>query len=96
MMYSLTAKPLPQPPAAALNDKIRKGTIRDHTDLFKITCDIDVNTLKSFLSDHPNQPFVQLVLAGLRQGFWPFTDTVREQYPKTWDGSSHAIRTEVE
>ena len=96
VMYLLTAKPLPQPPAAALNDKIRKGTIHDHPDLFKITCDIDVDTLENLLSDHPNQPFVQSVLTGLRQRFWPFADTVREQYPKTWDGLSHAIRMEVE
>ena len=96
VMYSLTAKPLPQPPATALDNEIRKGTIHDHPDLFKIMCNIDVDTLENLLSDHPNQPFVRLVLTGLRHGFWPFADTVREQYPKTWDGLSCAVRMEVE
>ena len=95
-MYSLTAKPLPQPPATALNDEIRKETIRNHPDLFKIMCNINVNALENLLSDHPNQPFVQLVLTGLRHSFWPFADTVKEQHPKTWDQLSCAVRMEAE
>ena len=95
-MYSLTAKPLPQPPAATLDNEIRKGTIHDHLDLFKITCNINVDALKNLLSHHPNQPFVQSVLTGLRHRFWPFANTVREQYPKTWDVLSCTVRTEVE
>ena len=26
------------------------------------------------LADHPNQPFVQSVMTGLREGFWPLDD----------------------
>ena len=39
---------------------------------------------------------MQSILTGLRQGFWPFANTLREQYPKTWDGLSHTVRMDVE
>lgn len=71
-------------------------TIRDHPELFKVTCLIDVDAFERLLTDHPNQPFVQSVLAGLREGFWPFADTTLEGYPKTWDGSSRPPKTDKE
>ena len=34
----------------------------------------NVDKLESLLHDHPNQPFVQSVMKGLRDGFWPFDE----------------------
>lgn len=95
-LYSLTAKPLPRPPDITFEDEVRMKTIRDHPELFKITCVIDVDTFEKLLVDHPNQPFVQSVLVGLRKGFWPFADTTKDGFPKTWDGSSRPPKTERE
>ena len=35
--------------------------------------------------DHPNRPFVDSVLRGLREGFWLFADEQPDDYPLTWD-----------
>ena len=42
--------------------------MKDH---IKVETPFNVNKLKSMLADHPNQPFVQSVMTGLREGFWP-------------------------
>ena len=68
---------------AVLRDDVRTKTILDHPVLFKITCVIDNKTFKNMLADHPNQLFVQSVLVGLREGFWPFADMTKDRYPKT-------------
>ena len=86
--YSLTASPMPRPTVAALSDKIRMKTIQDRPDLFKINCQINVDRFEKLLTHHLNRPFVDSVLVGLREGFWPFADTTKEGYPKTWDASS--------
>ena len=38
------------------------------------------------LTHHPNWSFVESVLVGLHKGFWPFSDTMKEGYLKSWDG----------
>ena len=79
--------PLPRPPAhesrAEIND-----TISRYPHLFQIVTPIKISTFERLLKDHPNQPFVKSVLAGLREGFWPFANTNPAYYPLTHDASS--------
>ena len=70
--------------------------VSDHPELSKITCLIDANTFKNLLVDHPNQPFIQLVLMELQEGFWPIVDTTMEGYLKIWDVSSRPVKTDKE
>jgi hypothetical protein len=49
----------------------------------------------NLLTDHPNQPFVQSVLAGLREGFWPWAETP-DDYPETFDATQHPPKNETE
>ena len=59
--------------------------IRACPDLFKITCQIKVDTFEQLLTHHPNQLFVDSIVIGLWEGFWPFADTMKEGYQKSWD-----------
>ena len=45
--------------------------MRNH---IKVETPFNVDKLESMLADHPNQPFVQSVMTGLREGFWPLDD----------------------
>jgi len=85
--WTETARPLPRPPLEELQDEVTAKTIRENPDLFKIVTPINVDIFESYLSDHPNQPFVRSVCQGLREGFWPWADTLKEGYPATHDES---------
>ena len=37
---------------------------------------------EKLLTNHPNWAFVDSVLVGLYEGFWPFADMMKEGYPK--------------
>ena len=91
--YSLSAEPLPRPPPFELNNKAASKTIRDNPDLFKITCNINIKKFTELLEDHPNQPFVQSVLVGLREGFWPWADP-QDAYPVTHNKPQHPPRND--
>ena len=93
--YSLYADPLPRPPQSELLNATANNTIRDHPELFKITCNIKVDVFASLLADHPNQPFVQSVLTGLREGFWPWAEPP-ENYPITNEFPQHAPKNDEE
>ena len=41
-------------------------------DFIKVETPFNVDKLESLLHDHLNQPFVQSVMKGLCDGFWPF------------------------
>ncbi|PPR03806.1 hypothetical protein CVT26_000980, partial [Gymnopilus dilepis] len=84
--WSETAVPLPRPPLSEVENPIVSQTIADHPELFKIVTPIDVDRFEHLLTDHPNQPFVKSVCAGLREGFWPWADTLKEDYPVVYDG----------
>ncbi|KAF7328040.1 RNase H domain-containing protein [Mycena kentingensis (nom. inval.)] len=63
-------------------------TIRENPDLFQVPQRIRVNRLESLLRRHPNPPFVESVLTGLRSSFWPWMNTQHDGgYPETWDNS---------
>ncbi|CAA7267381.1 unnamed protein product [Cyclocybe aegerita] len=81
--WTESAISLPQSPASALNDLIVAKTIHDNPHLFKIVSPINVNVFESYLSDYPNQPFVQSVITDLWEGFWPWADTCKTGYPTT-------------
>ena len=86
--WTLTAKPLEDPPQSELDDETVKKTIRDNPHLFKIVTPIRVDIFESYLSSHPNQSFVKSVCKGLREGFWPWARTPCEGYPQTNDESN--------
>ena len=81
---------------AATRDKVRVQTICGQPDLFKIVCQIRVDVFKQLLTHHLNQPFIDSVIVGLWEGFWPFADTMKEGYPKLWDGLYWPLKTEKE
>jgi len=62
-------------------------TISENPSLFEIVTPINVNRFEDLLSDHPNQPFVRSVCTGLREGFWPWANTLKDGYPVIHDGS---------
>jgi hypothetical protein len=67
--YSLFAKPLSRLPQSELDNTVANNTIHTHPELFKITCNINIKKFSELLRDHPNQPFVQSIIAGLTEGF---------------------------
>lgn len=71
---TLTARPVPKPPDGELNNLAAVNTIRTRPDLFKIVTPIRVDRLEELLRPHPNRPFVESILNGLREGFWPYAD----------------------
>jgi len=75
------ATPLSRPPLSELVNPIATKTIREHPDLFKVITPIKVDIFESYLSTHPNQPFVRSICEGLREGFWPWADTTKPDYP---------------
>ena len=40
--------------------------------------------------------FVESVIVGLQEGLWPSTDSMKDSYLKTWDGSWWPLKTEKE
>src|SRR5271168_5027699 len=77
--WSETALPLPHPPVTELNNHVTSNTIQKHPSLFHVSTPINIKRFQSMLHNHPNQPFVKSVCEGLRDGFWPWADTVRGQ-----------------
>ena len=70
-------------------------TICTHFDLFKITCNINIKKFNELLKEHPNQPFVQSVIIGLTEGFWPWAEP-QEGYPVTHCEAQHPPRNDRE
>ena len=86
--WSESAKPLPRPPSSELANPITSRTIREHPALFNVSTPIIIERFQRLLRNHPNQPFVQSVCEGLRNGFWPWADTLLDGYPDTHDASN--------
>ncbi|KAF8553385.1 hypothetical protein OG21DRAFT_1477334 [Imleria badia] len=70
--------PLPQPSVDKCSNAAARTTLLSHPYLFKIVT-------PALLVDHPNQPFVCSVCYALCNGFWPWAETVRDEYPTTSD-----------
>lgn len=89
---TLTAAPLPSPPSNELQNKVARRTISQNPDLFKVVSPIKADVFEEYVKDHPNQPFVQSVVRGLKKGFWPWADTSDPSFPTTYDGSRQGSR----
>jgi hypothetical protein len=85
--WSERARPLPGVPLSELSNPVVSKTITDNPDLFQITSPINVDVFQRLLKDHPNPAFVNSVCLGLREGFWPWADTLRDGYPSMHDES---------
>jgi hypothetical protein len=79
--------PLPRPPAQELRNPVTYNTICSNPDLFKILTPINVDAFAELLRTHPNQPLVESVCTGLREGFWPWSDVSKEPLAVTRDYS---------
>ena len=92
--WSEHAAPLPRPPPEEISNPVVAKTIAEHPDLFRIVTPIKVDVLQHLLLDHPNQPFVASVCTGLREGFWPWANTLDPALclPTTHDESAQAKR----
>lgn len=87
--WSETAVPLVRPPDREFLNPVSSKTIAENPDLFKIVTPIKADKLQNLLHDHPNQNFVKSVITGLKEGFWPWADTLKDGYPETYDGSQN-------
>jgi hypothetical protein len=56
-------------------------------DLFSIVTPVNVQALERLTRTHPNRHFVESVLQGFEEGFWPWANTVQPGYPLTHDES---------
>lgn len=92
--WTTTARPLPRPPATEFDNLPALKTLAEHPDLFKIVTPVKVDVLERLTARHPNHPFVESVLDGLRYGFWPWAVTNREGYPLTHDESKEIHLTD--
>lgn len=79
------AEPLPRPPIQELNNPVTSHTIASNPDLFQIVTPIKIDILEGYLASHPNQPFICSILAGLQEGFWPYSDVSKESGNSTRD-----------
>jgi len=85
--WMLSASRLPPPPQNEYENLAAIRMIEDNPTLFKIVTPIKVDVLEILLESHPNQPFVNSVLDGLRKGFWPWASIIKDGYPVTLDKS---------
>ena len=85
--WSETARPLPRPPPDKVLNPIAFKTITNNADLFQVHTPIKVDVFEALLKNHPNQPFVNSVCAGLCDGFWLWADNLCRDLPVTHDKS---------
>ena len=85
--WSEHALPLPRPRLSELMNTTVAKTVKDNPHLFQVKTPVKVDVFESLLQHHPNPLFVKSVCAGLREGFWPWADTMQEGYPDTHDES---------
>ena len=90
------AKPLPGPPQSEMENPIVAATIHNIPDLFALVKIHQREPFESLLNDHPNQPFVNSVLKGLWEGFWPCADNQSGSYPQTHEYPSRKPKDEAE
>jgi hypothetical protein len=83
--WSETADPLPRPPELEVSNPVYRKTIADNPNLFLVSTPINVDVFETLLKDHPNPAFVKSVCTGLREGFWPWADTLSGGFPISHD-----------
>jgi hypothetical protein len=85
--WTEVARPFASVPAAEFDNIHATCTIDRHPGLFTVNTPINVDEFESLLTRHPNPLFVNSILKGLREGFWPWADTHIGDYPHTLDES---------
>ncbi|EGF99631.1 uncharacterized protein MELLADRAFT_94193 [Melampsora larici-populina 98AG31] len=75
---SINADPLPAAPPLS-SDPLAAYAIKRRPDIFKINCSIYLKNLKFLLKNHPNKPFVNSIILGLTDGFWPISSKPSEE-----------------
>ena len=93
---TITDEPLPRPPPGEFDNTDAVTTISRHPHLFRIVTPVNVDRFEQLLETHPNRPFVESVCTSLREGFWPWACTQKEEYPTTWDFSDRPPKSEHE
>lgn len=93
---TLTDEPLPQPSPEEFQNSDAVTTIKNNPDLFRIITPIKVDRFEELLVSHPNKPFVESICTSLREGFWPWAHTQKDEYPITWDYSDRPPKNEHE
>jgi len=73
-LYTECAPPLHSPPSHLLHNPKIQASLSAMQGHIKVETPFNVNKFESMLADHPNQPFIQSVMTGLREGFWPLDD----------------------
>jgi hypothetical protein len=81
------AKPLASVPVGEFSNTFAFRTIDKHPGLFTVDMPINIDEFEGLLTNHPNPLFVQSVVRGFRNGFWPWADTQVGEYPDLWDKS---------
>ena len=79
------ADPVPQPSDIEWSNVTARSTLCSRPYLFKVVTPINVDRFETLLVDHLNQAFVQSVCYALHNGFWPWAETVKDEYPTTSD-----------
>lgn len=80
------AKAIPAAPYLPPDHPVRK-TVETHPELFKIITPINVEAFQDYVYIHENYLFVESVLNGLKNGFWPWADIDKAGYPLINDES---------
>ena len=70
-IYTKSAPPLPSPPQHLLDDSTIQESIHLLGNAIKVETPFNVDKFKLLLA---NQPFVESVMKGLHEGFWPFDE----------------------
>ena len=85
--WTEVARPLASIPEVELSNIIACDTINHHPGLFTVSTPIDVDVFEDLLVHNPNPLFVNSVVKGLCDGFWPWADTHIGEYPDMLDES---------
>ena len=89
------APPLPTPPLHLLNDPQIQSSLHSLRDYIKVETPFNIDKFELLLTDHPNRPFVQSVMRGLREGFWPFDEgewsEENQEYPKNYSSDPEDV-----
>ncbi|KAF8584363.1 hypothetical protein K439DRAFT_1284925, partial [Ramaria rubella] len=83
--------PLPLVPTTKRSSVPINQTLNLQPHLFHIVTPINIDKFEALLHSHPNQPLVNSVCRGLREGFWPYA-SVNPDHPVTND----SIRRELD
>jgi hypothetical protein len=92
--WTISANTLPRPSSDEWQNASALRMVAQRPDLFQIISPIDVSALERLTVTHPNRPFVESVIEGIKDGFWPWASTTKEGYPLTHDESKLVHLTE--